>query len=128
MPLVSWLLYCLHEQVSEASPPVSPFATTSSDKEGGGSVEGLWVHVNEIEGSVEGTATINLRLLNVEKLQEGQYRCRVTYKGCTVFSQPATLTVLEDGEEPLYSRFTCTCIYLTLPLCVVHVAYYHLKG
>lgn len=97
--------------MSEASPPVSPLVNSSSSGDNGGSVEGEWVNVNESEGSVEGTATANLRLLHVEKSQEGQYRCRVTYKGCTVFSQPASLTVLEDGEKItlhlLKSLLTC---------------------
>ena len=55
--------------------------------------------MREEEGRIEGTAGSTLRILYVEKCCEGQYRCRVGYKGCIVFSRPASLTVLEDGES-----------------------------
>lgn len=91
--------------MSEASLPVSPLAAVPSlSEETGGAGRG-WVDVREEEGRVEGTATVNLQLLHVEKLQEGQYRCRVVYKGCTVFSQPASLTVMVDGETQLFQYY-----------------------
>ncbi|CAI8041244.1 Ankyrin-1 [Geodia barretti] len=92
-------------EVIEASFPVSPVATlspapSSSDSGGGETVGGggRWEEVREKEGRVEGATTANLQLLHVDKEQEGRYRCRVEYKGCTVFSQSASLSVLEDGE------------------------------
>ena len=97
-------------QVIEASFPVSPVATlspapSSSDSGGGETVGGggRWEEVREKEGRVEGATTANLQLLHVDKEQEGRYRCRVEYKGCTVFSQSASLSVLEDGNFETFS-------------------------
>ena len=88
-------------QASEPSPPLTPMVT-SPVPPGVGTVEaGGWEVVREEEGKVEGTATVNLRLLHVEKYQEGKYRCRVVFKGCAAVSQPASLTVLEDGEREI---------------------------
>lgn len=92
--------FFLH-QVCDPSPPVSPSepispAPASSEGETGGGRG--WEVVREEEGKVEGATTANLHLLHVEKEQEGQYRCRVEYKGCTVLSESASLTVLGDGN------------------------------
>ena len=98
--LCSSVSFFLH-QICDPSPPVSPSepvspTPASSEGETGGGRG--WEVVREEEGKVEGATTANLRLLHVEKEQEGQYRCRVEYKGCTVLSESASLTVLEDGN------------------------------
>jgi ankyrin repeat protein len=91
-------------QVSEANPPVSPVATLSpapSPSDGGGETVGgggRWKVVREEEGRMEGVTTPHLQLLHVDKEQEGRYRCRVEYKGCIIFSQSASLSILEDEE------------------------------
>ena len=87
--------------MSEASPPLTPSLTSPISPSKGTVERGGWEVVREEEGRVEGTATINLQLFHVEKYQEGQYRCRVVFKGCTVLSQPASLTVLEDGKREI---------------------------
>lgn len=81
------------------SPTTKTPVPLSPDSTGNGTTEvmGEWEVVREEEGKVEGVTTTVLWLLHVEKEQEGEYRCRVQYKGCTVYSQSASLTILSDG-------------------------------
>ena len=61
------------------------------------SSESVWEEVQQEEGRVEGVDTAVLRILRVYRADSGLYRCRINYKGCTVVSEPATLTTIEDG-------------------------------
>ena len=57
-----------------------------------------WEKVSEEEGKVEGTQTPALTLRNVQKCNAGVYCCKVVYKGCSVTSEAASLSVVGDGE------------------------------
>ena len=77
-----------------------------------------WDVMEEEEGKAEGVASPTLKILQVQKCDQGLYRCRVTYKGCFVVSEPARLTVLEDGKTHGVFSTSDTHLYTQISLSV----------
>ena len=86
---------------SDTSTAIPIAVTASNNSLCASSLESVWEEVQQEEGRVEGVDTAVLRILRVYRVDTGLYRCRINYKGCTVVSEPATLTVIEDGTYVL---------------------------